>query len=175
MEMENNNLIIKVDEVELRTTISSLRGLFGISCIKWYQDERLDWYISEILKYLNKSLILSGACTVLQRLQEFTSIYEDGTELILEDMTRDLEFKVGLDTGKEHYRTELFVFAWSNIMTSLYMTLSYNYSGIFETSESTDCHDTCNNCAEHLGLVDSLGGSGNWESSKYSSGCGCGK
>ena len=167
---------MKSNSVDLSTTLSSLRSLFGIGCIEWYRNDELDWYVLEILKYLNKSLILSGACTILQRLQEFTSLYEEGTDMIIEDRVAALEFRVGIDTSVEGYRSDLFILAWGILMSTMYKTLSINYAGVFDsTSSSGDCHDICNDCTGSLGVTDSLGGSGSWQSSNYYGNCGCNK
>lgn len=170
----NNN-----SNVKLNTLLVSLRNQFGLGCIKWYRNEELDHYVLAILDYLNSRMILSGACTILQRLQEFTEIYETGTEMIIAGETADLAYKVGIDTGDPEYREELFTLAWGIFMSSLYMQLMYNYSGVFDDSlsDTGDCHSGCHQseCGNLLGGSDtSLGSTGTWESGNFYGDCGCG-
>jgi hypothetical protein len=168
----NNNFSVKFNTLQV-----SLQNLLGLGCIKWYRDEELDYYVLAILDYLNSQIILSGACTILQRLQEFTDIYETGTEMILNKEIADLAYKVGIDTGDSEYREELFTLAWGIFMSSLYMQLMYNYSGVFDDSAnvSSDCHSGCHqaDCGS-LGSVtnSSLGGKGTWESGNINN-CRC--
>lgn len=170
----NNNLSVKFSTLQV-----SLQNLLGLGCIKWYRNEELDYYVLAILDYLNSRMILSGACTILQRLQEFTDIYESGTEMIINKETADLAYQVGIDTGDPEYREELFTLAWGIFMSSLYMQLMYNYSGVFDDSSNTsgDCHSGClqSECG-NLGTItdSSLGGTGNWESTNFYGNCsGC--
>ncbi len=165
--------------VRMTSSLVSLQNQLGIGCIKWFRDEKLDSYILAIIEYLNRSLILSGACTILQRLQEFTDRYEAGTELIISGETETLAFQVGINTGDSEYQEEVFTMAWGIFMSSLYMQLMYNYSGVFDDSSNTinDCHSGCHqtDCGNlNGGANSSLGGNGNWESGYIGSNCGCG-
>ena len=170
----NNNLTVK-----LKTLITSIQGQLGLSCLKWYRHEELDPYVISILEYLNSRLILSGACTIIQRLQEFTGFYEDGTEMILSGNTKDLVYLVGINTADPEYREEIFTLAWGILMSSIYMQLMYNYAGVFDDSSvsSVDCHSGCykSECEGLIGsgVTSSLGGYGNWESSNVKGNCGC--
>lgn len=165
----------KVTSVQFKTLLVSVQNQLGLSCIKWFRHEELDPYVLAILDYLNGKLILSGACTILQRLQEFTALYEEGTEQIINKETADLAYKVGLNTGDSEYREELFTLAWGIFMSSLYTQLTYNYAGIFdEVNKNHDCHDVCNECGTGASVDTSLGGTGVWQSSSYRGDCGCG-
>lgn len=170
----NNN-----QTVQLKTLLVSLQNQLGLSNIKWYRHEELEPYILSILNYLNNRLILSGTCTILQRLQEFTNFYENGMEQILSNNTRDLVFSIGIDTTDPEYRQELFTLAWGTFMSSLYMQLMYNYAGVFDDSSvsSYDCHSGCHQveCEALLGngVASNLGGLGSWQSSGVYGDCGC--
>lgn len=165
--------------VQLQTLLVSLQNQLGLSCLKWYRHEELEPYVIAILNYLNSRLILSGACTILQRLQEFTDFYDKGMELILSRETKELAFIVGIDTSDPEYREEIFTLAWGTFMSSIYMQLMYNFAGVFDDSSvsSYDCHSGCHNsdCESLLGsgVTSSLGGSGSWQSSSVYGNCGC--
>ena len=170
----NNN-----QTVQLKTLLVSLQNQLGLSCFKWYRHEELEPYVIYILNYLNSRLILSGACTILQRLQEFTNFYEEGMELIISENISDLTFKIGINTEDSEYREELFTLAWGTFMSSVYMQLMYNYAGVFDDSSvsSYDCHGGCqkSECESLLGsgVTSSLGGYGSWQSSGVYGDCGC--
>ena len=169
----NNNLTVK-----LKTLVTSIQNQLGLSCLKWYRHEELDPYVISILEYLNSRLILSGTCTIVQRLQEFTDFYNDGMEMILSGNTKDLVYMMGINTSDPEYREELFTLAWGTLMSSVYMQLMYNYAGVFDDSSvsSVDCHGGCHRSeCEGLigsGITSSLGNGGNWQSSNIT-GCGC--
>lgn len=171
----NSNSYIKTTTLE-----TSLKGLLGLSCIKWYSHGELDPYVLAIMDYLNSKLLMSGACTILQMLQEFTGLYEKGSKMIIDDQVADLAFLVGIDTGDPEYREELFTFVWGMFMSSLYMQLMYNYAGVFDDSAVSkgDCHSGCHSSECGTGLNSSnsnssLGGTGNWQLGNYD--CGCNK
>ena len=165
--------------VQLKTLLVSLQNQLGLSCLKWYRHEDLEPYIISILNYLNSRLILSGTCTILQRLQEFTDFYDKGMELILSEETKELAFIIGINTSDPEYREEIFTLAWGTFMSSIYMQLMYNYAGVFDDSSvsSYDCHSGCYNsdCDSLLGsgVTSNLGGTGSWQSSSVYGNCGC--
>ena len=163
-------------DVRLETSLISLQTQLGVNCITWFRHDELDPYALYILEYLNKEFIQNGACTILQKLQEFSIIFQEGTEQIVNDEVKDLEFKLGINTSDETYRRDLLILAWGNLMTGLYMTLSYNYSEMFNPSgyQIEDCH-SCKQC--HGSGVDTSLGSGYWDNNIYynNSGCGCNK
>lgn len=165
-------------QVKLNTLITSIQSLLGLSCLKWYRHEELDPYVISIMEYLNSKLILSGACTISQHLQEFTGLYEEGTDLILKKKTTDLAYLLGINTNDPEYREEVLTLAWGIFMSSIYMQLMYNYAGIFDDSSVSlyDCHSGCHysDCNGLLGsgITSSLGNSSNWQSNNVN-GCGC--
>lgn len=167
--------------VKLNTLITSIQSLLGLSCLKWYRHEELEPYVITIMEYLNSKLILSGACTISQHLQEFTDSYEEGTELILSGKTSDLAYLLGINTKDPEYRAEFLTLAWGTFMSFIYMQLMYNYAGVFDDSSvsSYDCHGGCHSsdCNGMLGsgITSSLGNIGNWQSSNVSGNCSCNK
>jgi hypothetical protein len=163
-------------EVRLKTSLVSLQNLLGLSCIRWYRDERLDYLVLLIIEYLNRVLLLEGACTILQRLQEFSDLYEEGTRLIIDGKILDLTQIMRIDTGNPDYNEDLFILAWGIFMSSLYMQLYYNYSGVFDEKINTDCHSGCHkaDCGNlGNGTNSSLGNIGSWENGNINGGCGC--
>lgn len=173
MSLCNNNSTVK-----LNTLITSVQSQLGLSCLKWYRHEELDPYIIAILDYINGRLMMSGACTIIQKLQEFVDFYDEGMEMILSNNTKDLVYLIGINTADPEYREEVFTLAWGTFMASIYMQLMYNYAGVFDDSSvsSYDCHSGCHraDCNGLLGsgVTSSLGNPGNWQSSNVS-GCGC--
>lgn len=165
--------------VKINTLLISLQNQLGLGCIKWYRHEELDPYVIAIAEYLNSRLILSGACTTLQKLQEFTEFYEDGMNLIISDKIIDLTHLMKLDTTDPEYREELFTLAWGTFMSSVYMQLMYNYAGVFDDSSVStyDCHSGCHksDCDSLLGtwITPPSNGTGDWTSSSVSGNCGC--
>lgn len=173
MSLCNNNSTVK-----LNTLIVSLQSQLGLSCLKWYRNETLEPYIISILEYINGKLILSGACTIVQKLQEFVEIYEDGMEMILSGKIQDLAYLVGINTSDPDYKKEVFSLAWGTFMASIYMQLMYNYAGVFDDSSvsSYDCHGGCHSseCNGLLGSGITSGlGAGQWQSNNFYGNCGC--
>ena len=131
--------------VKLNTLLTSVKSLLGLSCIKWYKSEELIPYVISILEYLNKKLMLSGACTISQRLQEYVDTYEMGVEMIIKKEISDLTYMVGIDTSDPNYREDLFILTWGMLLSSIYMQLLYNYAGVLDDASisSYDCHSGC--------------------------------
>lgn len=155
--------------IRFQTSMTAVQSHLGISCIRWYLSKELSPYIIYILEYINTKLILSGASTIYQKLTEFSEIYQDGTDKIINKEIEDLLYEMKIDSSDPDYREDLFCLAWGNLMTSIYTTLQYNYSQVFATQEE-DCHTQCScpgSSDSELGIPDS----GSWESSKI--GCGC--
>jgi hypothetical protein len=163
--MENNDSYVRFE-----TSLTSLKSLLGIECIRWYRSEYTDPYILRILEWLNRELRLSGASGLWQVLSEFTRIYEESMEEIISENLSRLLYKMRISESEDGFRVDLFCTVFGNFMMSLYTTLMYNYANAFP-EEPYDCHKcNCSGSDTDLSGYD-IPHRPSWESEKV--GCGC--
>lgn len=160
--------------VEYKSTLCSLKNLLGLGCIHLYTRDELMPYITRILGKINEWLVLEDKSELSENVKLFISYYEDGMDKLigpdrLEELFKDYDYS----SDNENFVQEYFINAWTNIYTTIYLELLYNYSYLFTTA-ATDCHECCGTIGE-----DSEGNlvynttSGNLSSSHVN--CGCSK
>lgn len=161
--------------VSYKSNLCNLRGLLGLGCIHLLEKEELLPYISRIIEKLNTWLTLEDKDSHSEVIRLFVGYYEDGIEKLI-GPNRMSELFEDYDYTREdpEFIPEYFVAAWTNVYTTIYLELLYNYPSLFTTSP-IDCHECCGTVSE-----DSNGNlvynttSGNLSSS-YVGGCGCTK
>lgn len=166
----NNNCNESNLYVRFQTALTSIKNNLGINCIQWYFHKDLNIYIYYIIEYINSKLILSGASTLEQYLEEFSIMYQDGTDKIINGCIEELLFEMNVDSSDPYFREDLFCLAWGNLMTSIYLTLNYNYSHLF-VKQDIDCHSSCNECSENYENPGGINNVGSWKLDNF--GCGC--
>lgn len=138
--------------IRLTTATNSVRSYLRLCCISWYSNEDLDEYYVYILEYINSQIILSGSETLLQCVKKFSDLYKAGSDKIISGNTIGLYTDMGITAPPSQ---DNFIFAWSNLMTSIYSTLQVTYSYLFATI-SVDCLSGCDNCSDTPPNVDSI-------------------
>lgn len=131
--------------VRLKLASYGLGHIFGISVIRWYPSGELEPYVANVMEYIEKQMILSGAESMKQKLDAYDELYHNIMDQIIYGELFDLLVAMGIPTDNEEDEENnlevLFVTATVNFITSLYMQLRYNYSHLYLTPQ-TDCH-TC--------------------------------
>ena len=137
-----------------QTALQSLKAQLGVSNIDYTLRCELAPYITYILDYLNKRIILLGTVNLKTKLQEIFDIFELGTDKIISGGVLDLVWELGMDTGDIYvddeeipYNQDRFIFSWSNIMTALVVRLKFQYASLLNQPESNEC--LCSNGCSH--------------------------
>ncbi len=129
--------------VRLKLASYGLGHIFGISVIRWYPSGELEPYVANVMEYIEKQMILSGAESMKQKLDAYDELYHNIMDQIIYGELFDLLVAMGIPTDNEEDEENnlevLFVTATVNFITSLYMQLRYNYSHLYLTPQ-TDCH-----------------------------------
>lgn len=112
----------------------------GISQFDFYMNlPQMLPYQVQIINYLNNRLILLGIDDIKAKIEEILRIFRYGAELICNKGTLDLAYDVNIDTSNELYDQDIFVFTWSNALTSLCMRLKFQYANLFVEDQNWDC------------------------------------
>ena len=139
--------------VRLKLASYGLGHIFGISVIRWYPSGELEPYVANVMEYIEKQMILSGASSLKQKLEVYDELYHNIMDQILYGQLFDLLVAMGIPVGIDDCDCEccggvssetLFITATINFITSLYMQLRYNYSHLYLTPQ-TDCHSCSGN------------------------------
>lgn len=161
------------DERGYLTYQSSLQGLksqLGVSQIDYTMRCELAPYITYILDYLNKKLILLGPdASIKTKIQEIFDIFDLGADKIVSGATLDLVWDLGIDTGEIYveneeipYNQDRFVFTWSNVLTALMVRLKFQYSSLLVQEPSLDCP-----CINGCGHGETTADFESWQSGVY--------
>lgn len=112
----------------------------GISQLDFYMNlPQMLPYQVQIINYLNNKLITLGTDDIKAKIEEVLRIFRYGAELICNKGTIDLAYDVNIDTSNELYDQDIFVFTWSNALTSLCMRLKFQYANLFVEDQNWDC------------------------------------
>lgn len=139
--------------VRLKLASYGLGHIFGISVIRWYPSGELEPYVANVMEYIEKQMILSGATELKQKLDYYDELYHNIMDQIIYGELFDLLVAMGIPTDSDEDEEEvtglsstkvLFVTATVNFITSLYMQLRYNYSHLY-LKPQTDCHSCSGN------------------------------
>lgn len=158
--------------VAYKSNLCNLKGLLGLGCIHLINREELMPYISRILEKLNTWITLEDKESQFQNVKIFIEKYEDGLDkLIGPNRMNELLEDYGYTRGDQDFIPRYFVASWTNIYTTIYLELLYNYPELFTTSP-IDCHECCGSITEDLeGNLVYQTGVGNLSSSYISCGC----
>ena len=148
--------------VRLKLASYGLGHIFGISVIRWYPSGELEPYVVNVMEYIEKQMILSGATTLKQKLDAYDELYHNIMDQIIYGQIFDLLVAMGIPAGSNYYYNDNccedcsvanethFITATVNFITSLYMQLRYNYSHLYLTPQ-TDCHSCSGNTTSYSG------------------------
>lgn len=148
--------------VERLSAETTLKNFLGINTLDYYVDKAGENeeslfipYYTYIMKYLNEKFIILGETDIKLKIKEFERIFINGNEKIAANATLDVVRAVGIETHSEFederihdvvidedniiYNQDRFVFAWTNLMTSLWMRLKFQYANLFIEEYDGDC------------------------------------
>lgn len=160
--------------VAYQSTLCSLKGLLGLGCLHLFSREELLPYISRVLEKLNTWLILEGKSDHSENVRLFIQYFKDGLDKLI-GPRRMKELLEDYDYSREdpNFIQRYFVTSWTNVYTTIYLELLYNYPSLFTTTP-IDCHECCGTISEDSdGNPVFQSGAGNLSSSYIS--CGCNK
>lgn len=122
----------------------------------WLEDARLFPYQVKIIKYLNSKLINLGSDKIKDKVQAVFDIFDFGAHKICDlqggknpDIERikedgwlfdlvDNESQI-VYIPEDEYEQDLFIFSWTNFMTSLCMRLKFQYAYLFKQDINQSC------------------------------------
>lgn len=152
--------------VSYKSNLCSLKGLLGLGCIHIFDKEELLPYISRIIEKLNTWLTLEDKDSHPENVKLFIEYYEDGLLKII-GPNRMSEVLGDYDYSRDdpNFIPRYFVASWTNVYTTIYLELLYNYPSLFTTSP-IDCHECCGSISEdENGNLVYTSGEGNLSSS----------
>lgn len=139
--------------ITYKLALQNIKSYLGISEIDYFMRCELAPYITYILDYISKRLvILSEDSEIKDYIQEVFTIREEGESKIIYGAVDELRDEIGIDPGEIYvddseipYVEDRFVYAWANIMTALLVRIKFQYSGLLAQKSSPDCYcgDTC--------------------------------
>ena len=158
--------------VSYKSNLCNLKGLLGLGCIHILEKEELLPYISRVIEKLNTWLTLEDKDSHRENVKLFVGFYEDGLDKLIgphrmNELLEDYDYTRSDPDFTQRY----FVTSWTNVFTTIYLELLYNYPSLFTTSPM-DCHECCGVISEDSdgNLVFNSNG-GNLSSSYISCGC----
>lgn len=82
--------------VEYKAALDGVMNSLGLGAVDFTVRSELAPYLTGILRYLNKKLILLGSDDILEKLQEIFNIFDYGADLIVADEGLQLAKEVGI-------------------------------------------------------------------------------
>lgn len=124
---------------------TNLKNFLGISQVDYFMDSEklLEPYITSILEYINKKLIIFGIDSDMKlKIEEVLRLFGEGSEKIIHEETMNLVKEVGISTDPDDeapFVRDRFVFCWSNLFTGLCMRLKLQYAHLFAQEDDGEC------------------------------------
>ena len=135
--------------VEYKQALNYLENSLGITKFNFVLRQELAPYITRILQYINKNLIVLGDdVSMIDKLQEVFNTFDYGANLIIGLDTEILANEVGVleeGEGDIEYEQDRFVFSWSNTLTSLVERLKLQYASLLYQAPEQGCGCSCAN------------------------------
>lgn len=155
--------------IKYNQSLQSIKSILGISQIDFMTRCELAPYITYILNYISKKLILLGEFDDIKiYIQEIFNIHDWGADKIINGAVKDMLLELGIDDGEVYiegkeipYNQDRFVFSWSNILTALVVRLKFQYSSVLAQPVDTEC--PCDSCSKGQSINDFE----NWQSGVY--------
>lgn len=143
----------KTGYITYKVALQNIKSYLGISEIDYFMRCELAPYITYILDYISKRLVLlSEDSGIKEYIQEVFTIREEGESKIIYGAVDELRSEVGIDNGEIYvenseipYVEDRFIYSWSNIMTALIVRIKFQYAGLLAQNPNNDCPcgDTC--------------------------------
>lgn len=155
--------------IKYNQSLQSIKSILGISQIDFMTRCELAPYITYILNYISKKLILLGEFDDIKiYIQKIFNIHDWGADKIINGAVKDMLLELGIDDGEVYiegkeipYNQDRFVFSWSNILTALVVRLKFQYSSVLAQPVDTEC--PCDSCSKGQSINDFE----NWQSGVY--------
>lgn len=132
--------------VSYKSNLCNLKGLLGLGCIHLLEKEELLPYTSRIIEKLNTWLTLEDKESHQDNVKLFVELYEEGLIKLVGPINELLE-DYDYTRGDPDFIQRYFVASWTNVYTTIYLELLYNYPSLFTTSP-IDCHECCGSISE---------------------------
>ena len=139
--------------ITYKIALQNIKSYLGISEIDYFMRYELAPYITYILDYISKRLVLlSEDSGIKEYIQEVFTIREEGESKIIYGAVDDLRRELGIDPGEIYvdgeeipYIEDRFIYSWSNVMTALLVRIKFQYAGLLAQDPNNECPcgDTC--------------------------------
>lgn len=146
--------------VQYKTVLNDLMSRLGLGAVDYHVRPELAPYITKILTYLDKELILLGDdAEILEKLNRIFDIFDYGADLIVDLNAETLAIEVGCegaagnveetdDPDYVEYYSDRFIFSWTNVLSCLVTRLKLMYSGLLAETVSQGCYCCCGSKGE---------------------------
>ena len=128
--------------IEYKTALTTFQEFLKIP-VDYYFRPELSLYLTKILEYINRKIIEIGEDSDIKtKIQEVFDIFEYGADKIIASATRELASDVGV-LEYDEYNQEYFVFAWSNVLSTVALRLKLQYANLLEVEQERGCPCCC--------------------------------
>lgn len=134
-------------------SLSSLKKLLGIEMVDYEVRPELAPYLVYIIKHLNNLLVDAGeSAGIIDKLKVIFDEQERGADMIVNLNGIELAKEIGIETDNTWgsvndffvpYEEDIFVFCWSNVMSSLITRLKIQYAHLLVDPIVQGCKCTC--------------------------------
>lgn len=143
--------------IEYSRSLQNIKSILRISNLDYMMRCELAPYITYVIKYLDKRLILLGEdIDIKSYIQEIFDIYDWIGDKVVSDSIDDILIEMGIDKSQNYiegeeipYNQDRFIFSLTNVITSLVVRLKFQYSSLLVQPIDTSC--PCNECGNVKG------------------------
>jgi len=137
--------------VDYTSSLELVKTILGIGVVDFEVRQELAPYLTYIMKYLSKELVLLGETDIKEKLQKIFDIHSDGADLIVDNNAETLADLIGIDTTpieteseeEINYNQDRFIFSWTNILSCLVTRLRIMYASLLEDPIAQGCPCEC--------------------------------
>ena len=137
--------------VDYTSSLELVKTILGIGVVDFEVRQELAPYLTYIMKYLSKELVLLGETDIKEKLQKIFDIHSDGADLIVDNNAETLADLIGIDTTpieteseeEINYNQDRFIFSWTNILSCLVTRLRIMYASLLEDPITQGCPCGC--------------------------------
>lgn len=133
--------------IEYQTALAHLKTLLGLRDVDYLVRDELSPYVTKIIQYVVKRLIILDDTDIKVLLQEMFDIFDYGADLIVADNAYTLATEIPcIDVSEDDevkYDQDRFIFSWANVMTALNTRLRLMYASLLVQTPSQGCCCCC--------------------------------
>lgn len=153
--------------LQYKVVLSDLMKRLGLSAVDYHVRPELAPYITKILEFVDKKLVLLGDdADILEKLNTIFDLFDYGADLIVALNADTLATEVGVYDGKTDtpnnqdepeennddeyitYSKDRFIFSWTNVMSCLVTRLKLMYASLLVEPVSQGCACCCGSTGE---------------------------